>query len=82
MWMGNMDHLLRLLIFFKLVLCIIGWSCLRERKRGQRPPRASVVSASKYRRILAGDVESPTLLPLLLLLLSLPFEGEAISAAP
>ena len=46
-------------------------ACLRPRKRSQRPPRASVVSASKYARIIAGDVESSSLLPLLLLLLLL-----------
>ena len=46
-------------------------ACLRQRKRSQRPPRASVVSASKYERIIAGDVESSSLLPLLLSLLLL-----------
>ena len=39
-----------------------------------------MVSTSKYVRIIAVDDESPS--PLLLLLLLLPFEGEAISAAP
>ena len=39
--------------------------------RRQRPPRYNAVFASKYRSINVGDVESPPLLtlPLLLLLL-------------
>ena len=89
MFMRNMCRQLWLLIFGNVFLCVYstGWFCLRQRKRSQRSPRASVVSASKYRRSIAGDVESPSilsllLLPLLQLRLSLPYEGEAISAAP
>ena len=36
--------------------------------RSQRAPQASVVSTSKYGRISASDVKSPSLLLLLLLL--------------
>ena len=34
--------------FWKLVLHYVDWSCLRQWRRRQRPPRASVVSASMY----------------------------------
>ena len=47
------------------------WSALFASKRRQRPPRESVVSATKCGKIITGDVESPSLLPLPLLLLML-----------
>ena len=52
----------------KLVLCRINRSCLCHRTRRQRPPRQNASSASNYRSIKTGDVESPSLLPLPLLL--------------
>ena len=57
----------------KLVLCSIYRSCLCQRTPRQRTPRYNAVFASKYRSINAGNVESPPLvtLPLLLLLLLL-----------
>ena len=71
-------------VLIGLLVCVV---------KGKAKPTtaASERDFGKYGRSIAGDVESPSLLPLLLLLLlllrrrrrlSLPYDGEAISAAP
>ena len=51
-----------------MVLCIIDWSCLRRQRKAKPTAAASERGFGKYGRSIAGDVESPSLLPLLLLL--------------
>ena len=77
--MKNMDHLLWLLIFGDwFYTALVGLAFVKEAK--------PMVAASdrgfgiQGRRIIASDVESPSMLPLLLLL-SPPLEREAISLA-
>ena len=73
MWMRNMDRLLWLLML-KLVLCtsyvvLIGLVCVKGSEANGRRARVWFRHPRKYGRIFAGDVESPSLMPLLLLLL-------------
>ena len=57
---------------------------MRRQRKAKPTAAASERGFGKYGRSIAGDVESPSLLPLLLLLLMLllPYEVKAISAAP
>ena len=73
MWMRNMDRLSWLLML-KLVLCtsyvvLIGLVCVKGSEANGRRARVWFRHPRKYGRIFAGDVESPSLMPLLLLLL-------------
>ena len=65
---------------------LIGLVCVIKGK-AKATAAASERGFGKYGRSIAGDVESPSLLLLLLLLLrrrrlSLPYDGQDISAAP
>ena len=56
---------------------LVGLVCVKGNEGNGRREQTNVVSASKYGRIIAGDVESPPLLSLLLLLLLLLLLGNS-----
>ena len=64
-----MDHLLWLVILSDVLTVLFDLVCVKGSEANGRRARVWFRHPRKYGRIFAGDVESPSLMPLLLLLL-------------